>query len=172
MRALTINQPYAHLIVTPQSELKDGAFQKRVENRIWQKKILGDIVIHAGLSLRWFGFDDYPCPDGRLTVGMFPEMSFGAIVGVAQIIACVSIEDIRAGNIDESLKWLQTHPHVSGPYCYVLGKVWRVKEPIACKGAQGIWNLSDETRRETAKVELIEVPFNPEDSQNVKPIAT
>jgi hypothetical protein len=172
MRALTINQPYAHLIVTPQSELKDGAFQKRVENRIWERNVFGEVAIHAGLSLRWFGFDDYPCPDGKLTVDMFPEMSFGAVVGIADIIARVSKDDISAGNLHESLMWLQTHPHVSGPFCYVLGKVWRLKEPIACKGAQGIWCLRDETRKALDKAELIDVPFNPEASQYVKPIAT
>jgi hypothetical protein len=172
MRALTINQPYAHLIVTQQSELKDGAFQKRVENRIWQRNVFGEIAIHAGLSLRWFDGDDYPCSDGKLTVDMFPEMSFGAVVGIAEFIACISKEDIRAGNMHESLKWLQTHPHVSGPFCYVLGRVRRLKEPVACKGAQGIWYLRGETRKAVEGAELIDIPFNPEYSQYVKPIAS
>jgi len=41
MYALTIHQPYAHLIVTPQDELPEGAVQKRVENRSWVTKHRG-----------------------------------------------------------------------------------------------------------------------------------
>ena len=41
MRALTIQQPYSHLICHHHSELPEGAIQKRVENRTRPTKIRG-----------------------------------------------------------------------------------------------------------------------------------
>lgn len=53
MKALTICQPYPHLICTPQSDLKDGDVRKRVENRTWGTSHRGPLLIHAGRSKAW-----------------------------------------------------------------------------------------------------------------------
>lgn len=159
MRALTIQQPYPHLIVTPQSELPPGAFQKRVENRVWECKIRETIAIHAGLSMRWFAFDDYPCSDGKLKQEMFPEMSFGAFVGLATISACFHEEDFLDDKLPADMQWLKTHAHVSGPYCFVFSEVWRLKTPIPCTGKLGLWTVPDEIECQFETDNLIPVPF-------------
>lgn len=37
--------------------------------------------------------------------------------------------------------WLETHQHVEGRFCLVFENIRRFKQPIPCKGLQGIWNL-------------------------------
>ena len=37
--------------------------------------------------------------------------------------------------------WLESHQHVEGPHCLVFENIRRFREPISCKGAQGLWNL-------------------------------
>lgn len=80
MRALTICQPYAHLIVTQQAELPIGAVPKRVENRTWETRYRGLLLIHAGKSMKFLHGDDRT---------KYPEMKFGAIIGIAHLIDCV-----------------------------------------------------------------------------------
>ncbi len=144
MRALTIHNPYAHLIVTPQAELPSGAHRKLVENRTWNTKIRGELAIHAGLSMQWIDRGDWPCnrPDGSVgKASDYPELAFGAIVGVAEIIGVYSIEDIRSGYIPTRLMWLQSHKHAEGPYCFVLGAIQRLSHFVPCTGKQGFWNV-------------------------------
>lgn len=159
MRALTIQNPYPHLIVTPQIELPPGAKQKRVENRVWECKRRETIAIHAGLSMKWFQFNDYPCPDGKLKPAMFPEMAFGAIVGMATISDCVHIDSVIEGDLPEHLNWLESHEHASGPFCIVLSHVWRLDTPVPCTGKLGLWTLSEEVDRLVCDTKLIPVPF-------------
>jgi hypothetical protein len=51
MKALTICQPYAHLIVRG---------EKRVENRTWPTRYTGPLAIHAGKSRQWLSPGDVP----------------------------------------------------------------------------------------------------------------
>ena len=52
MKAITICQPYAELILLG---------QKRVENRVWKPDYFGPLLIHAGKSRTWL--DSYePLP--------------------------------------------------------------------------------------------------------------
>lgn len=149
MRALTIHQPYAYLIVTPQAELPDGAYNKRVENRTWHTNVRGELAIHAGMSLKWLDHEDWPAvPDDlikKLKFSDFPEFAFGAIVGLAEIIDCYSIEQIRRGDLSDRMMWLQSHRHVSGPYCFVLDNIRRLSVPVPCVGKQGFWTVDSDT---------------------------
>jgi hypothetical protein len=70
MKALTIRQPWASLIV---AGLKD------VENRSWPASYRGPLVIHAGLGM---DAADVPLPDGL-------EMPRGVILGTAEVVDCV-----------------------------------------------------------------------------------
>jgi hypothetical protein len=147
MMALTVHQPYAHLVVTPQDELPDGAYQKRVENRTWKTNVRGQIAIHAGVSMKWFDGGDWPGvrkghPQEQY---FFPEMAFGAVVGVAHIVECFHINDIECGFIPDDRKWLQTHIHCNGPYCFVLDNVRRLPKPVPAVGKQGFWSLDEIT---------------------------
>lgn len=127
MKALTICQPYAHLIVTPQNELGAIAIQKRVENRTWNTYLREWIAIHAGKGTKFLSPGDRE---------LFPKMAFGAFVGVAFLKDCVEVPvGIRR------YPWMRTHPHVEGPFCFILEGVFRLPEPIPCAGAQGFWDV-------------------------------
>lgn len=144
MKALTICQPYAHLIVTPQEGLPAGYTHKRVENRQWKTDYRGPLLIHAGKSRSWLGDSD----EQRL-----PGMAFGCLVGIVDMIACVHSFDVVANDLlflrnpDEKsihdLTWLKTHPHTEGPWCWVLDHARRFHEPIEYRGQQGLFDVPD-----------------------------
>jgi hypothetical protein len=151
MRALTIHPPYSHLLVTPQAELPNGAYRKLVENRTWNTKIRGELAIHAGMSMQWMKHGDWPCslPQGsKAKPEDYPEITFGAIVGVADLISVYSIDDIRKGTIPTSMLWLQSHKHAEGPYCFVLAFIKRLSEPVKCPGKQGFWTVSKDIEQD------------------------
>jgi hypothetical protein len=90
MKAVSIRQPYASLICS-------GI--KNIENRTWNTKYRGDILIHAcGKSLskektfsvlnqqQWEHVNDYFCTDE-----FNPDrLEYGAIIGSVKIIDCVN----------------------------------------------------------------------------------
>ncbi|HUX15871.1 MAG TPA: hypothetical protein VMW52_05325 [Phycisphaerae bacterium] len=126
MKILTVCQPHAHRIA-------DGV--KPIENRPWYTFYRGPLAIHAGLSRGW------------LTIGdelAYPDMAFGAIVAVANLIHCLPINIVRRGRPPDDLAWVRTHPDATGPYCWVLSDVFRLPEPIPWRGRQGLQNVPDD----------------------------
>lgn len=139
MKALTICQPFAHLIVTPAAELPPKEVPKRIENRRWRTDYKGLLLIHAGLSTEWLG--DWDSAN-------FPTVR-GAILGVCELLDCVLIE--MAGrdrviqyHVAQRWPWLATHPHAEGPWGFVLGNVRRFREPIPQRGAQGLFDVAED----------------------------
>jgi hypothetical protein len=134
MKCLTICQPYAHLIVTPQAELPRFIFQKRVENRTWSTRYRGLLLIHAGLSKRWL--NSFP--------HHFEALIYGAIVGVVALVDCVevnSLGDPRRAEDAQRYPWLETHQHTEGPCAWVLNDARRFQRPIPYRGAQGLFDV-------------------------------
>lgn len=130
MKALTICNPYPNLILPPRLE-------KRVENRTWPTPYRGPLLIHAGKSLKWLasGEVEYFAMAGD-------PLIFGAILGVCNLVDCLHIKKIRAGEYDEKYPWLRHHPHAHGDWCWILTDAQRLKEPIhPYKGAQGLFNV-------------------------------
>lgn len=147
MKALTIHQPYAHLIVTPADDLPDYAVPKRVENRTWETTYRGDMLIHAGKSLKSINHVDWPDSYGmppRLTHGDFPEFVFGAFVGVAELVDIVRYHPDKRPDDYRPYKWIARHFHARGPFCWVLGSVRRFSEPVPYKGRQGLFEVPAE----------------------------
>jgi len=133
IRALTICQPFAELIVADANTLPPGESPKRVENRVWPAAFRGDILIHAGKSTAWFDRQEwdreqYPVP-------------MGAIVGIATLADCIYIDRIRRCEraVVERFPWITTHEHAEGPYCFVLEHVRRFVNPIPYRGALGFF---------------------------------
>jgi len=136
VKALTICQPYAELIARG---------LKLVENRTWPTSYRGQLLIHAGKSTKWLRLDCSKKFDAEYGIPL-DEMSFGAIVATAVLSACIPVERIiesRSGNgrLPPSWRFLETHEHVEGPYCFVLEDVNRI-EPIPYRGAQGFFEVS------------------------------
>jgi hypothetical protein len=117
MKALTIKQPWAHLIITG---------QKDIENRTWTTSYRGPVLIHAGKALDEIAYDvmrseeDVDLPHDRY-------LDRGGFVGVAWLADCVTRSDSD---------WFE------GPYGFVLTGVRRCQF-YPCKGALGLWNVPE-----------------------------
>lgn len=120
MKAITICQPYAELILLG---------EKRVENRTWPTSHRGWIGIHAGKSKAWLK-----------TYSPLPGLiDFGALVGYAKLAECLSIRALQ--RVPRTLN--KFSPHAIGPYCWILKDVRRFVNPIAFRGSQGLFEIDD-----------------------------
>lgn len=144
MKALTICQPYAELILLPESDTR----RKRVENRTWATNYRGPFYIHAGKSREWLDEENGSHPS-RINYGItISSMSFGAIVGVARLADCVRVDYTVGGEKRCSPKmaakypWLQEHEHTEGPWCWILEDVTAIG-PWPWRGAQGLWEVDE-----------------------------
>jgi predicted transcriptional regulator len=123
MKALTIKQPWAQLII-------EG--YKKYEFRSWKTKYRGKILIHAGMSLERdmaLRFKDY-------------NMSYtmGAIIGEATLEDCILVdkkfnEELR--KIDPIVYGRSNHVET---YAWKLSNVVKYDKPIEIKGQLGLWN--------------------------------
>ncbi len=134
MKALSICQPYPELILTG---------RKLVENRTWRSNYRGELLIHAGLSrehLRLARGPESETRDTRYDIRL-ADMTFGAIVGRVQLVACLHIDDIKRGAHDARFPWIRDHEHATGPWCWVLEQAQRLPKPVPCRGLLGIFEL-------------------------------
>jgi hypothetical protein len=121
MKALSIRQPYAWLIVNG---------HKDIENRDWVTNFRGRVLIHAGLTYPKRNYrddaEDYPAQYG----GTYParESMIGGIVGVATITGCVTVS---------SSGWFL------GPYGFTLTDA-KPLPFVPCKGKLGFFNVPAE----------------------------
>jgi hypothetical protein len=132
MKALTVCQPFASLFAMG---------LKRVENRRWATDCRGPILIHAGKSPAWM--DSWHADGGRPDIVLPDPLPFGAIVARAHLIDCCTIGRIEDLSYAHPLAWLKRHPHAVGPWCWILGQVQRLADPIPYRGAQGIFDVPD-----------------------------
>ncbi len=131
MKTLTICQPYAELILLG---------EKRVENRTWSTRYRGPLLIHAGKSRAWLSL---PGQALVTAAGGNPDrLDFGAVVGRCVLRSIVSLTAIRRGSgLAPDYRWLSTHEHCEGPYCWVLDEVQRLERPVPWRGKGGLWDL-------------------------------
>lgn len=134
MKAITIIQPWASLIISG---------QKRVENRTWATEYRGPLLIHAGQNydqagyefLRGLGIDALGPQDA-------PR---GVILGRVDLVDIVAkrsrgtCQQLLGGEFDEHL--LQGDPLASGPICWVLRNPQPLPVPIPASGKLGIWEF-------------------------------
>lgn len=144
LRALTLWRPWPYAIFY-------GG--KRIENRPWKPwaSVIGRyIALHAGMK-----YDN----DGA--VWMLKEKLYvppspsacpagGFIVGVARVTGYVHVDEGDLYITADAFKefWDQEaldSPWFFGPYGWTLDNIRRFTEPVACKGAQGLWPVMGET---------------------------
>lgn len=109
MKALTIRQPWAHLIIHG---------DKRIENRSKRTAYRGPLWIHAGL--RYDHADLYAKVHGRVLDES--KMTFGAIIGMVIVVDCVKYAQTR------DKRW------AVGPWCWILENPRALRTPIRCRG--------------------------------------
>jgi ASCH domain len=178
LRALTIDEPYASLIV--------GGI-KTAENRGWKWHrtfpLPMTLAIHA--SCRDDGMDEFDeiCQDDEDIYDAFDHPNYqpctpgldyfygGCIVGLVDVIGCVEVgdrdeDDVFSdmcdlyGNDEDATKaWDWTN----GPYAFLLRNARRFKTPIVCPGSQMIWRLPPSIQKQCFdhSKDLIELPSMP-----------
>lgn len=170
MKALTIQQPWAHLIATG---------DKLYETRSWKTNYRGPIAIHAGKQVDTdVGY--LTCPlatlDWLTACGITPEILHeklprGAVIATAELVNIWKIvyhpgTDVdKAKHIPLGAESLSTDRHAPdfndyfvpteketafgnwkpGFYAWELQNVKILPEPIPAKGQQGLWNWEEVT---------------------------
>lgn len=120
MRALSIAQPWAECIVSK---------GKNIENRSWNTKFRGFLLIHASGSKDKVRFQ-YCYEDYGLKFD--PEnLAFGSIVGIAELSGVVTKKQLTS----KTRKWFY------GEYGFVLTNIIKLKNPVAVNGALSFWKL-------------------------------
>ena len=137
MRALTIWQPWAHLVANG---------DKLIENRPWEPPawIVGKpFAIHAGKhwdkkSLDFIN-DIHGIPPGRSICVS------GAVIGIATTNMAVASAEEAERRVPGHGKWFV------GPFGWVLRDVRLLETPVPCKGYQKLWNLTAEQDAEVVR---------------------
>lgn len=131
MRALTLYRPWAFAIVHG---------PKRIENRDWAPPpgVMGKfIAIHAGNT---FDRDGEAFVVDQMKLPQLPsEANDKGIVGVARVVGVVDDDDDAAlKGREEQSEWY------FGPKGWVLDDCFPLPQPIAIKGALGLWTVPGE----------------------------
>lgn len=132
MRAITIKQPWATLI------MRCG---KDIENREWPTRQRGIVAVHTSARIQRADIEDA----AALMRGFIPKFSerifveealreparypIGCIVGTVEIIDCVTQSD---------------SPWFCGAYGFVLAHPVQFAAPIPCRGALGFWEVKQD----------------------------
>jgi len=123
MKAITIRQPWAQLIV-------DG--RKDIENRDWRTKYRGPILIHASVSSHmdtdeWVRCRAFMQARRLGDVPLIAPGSRGAAIGICTLVDCVVTSD---------------SPWFIGDYGLVLADPIKFEQPIRMRGALSIWETN------------------------------
>lgn len=125
MRALSVRQPWAWLIVNG---------HKDIENRVWPTRYTGPLLIHASMAMTRAEYSDgfdMLAGDPRLSHIELPAASVlerGGLVGIAHC----------NGSVDHSAS-----PWFFGPYGFVLSE-HRAFPLIPFKGQLGFFDVPDD----------------------------
>jgi ASCH domain len=156
MKALSVKQPWASLFF----------HGKNIENRTWQTKYRGDILIHASAkiagkmsdllnddqikSLGLSRYNDQLLPAGDANnfwpIGIMIEaFTLSAIIGKVTIVDCViNHPSIWAEKSNPSIDWTDGSSYIHGEkpiYNWVLENPILFDEPILnVKGGLSLWN--------------------------------
>lgn len=141
MKAITIKQPWAWLIV---EGIKD------IENRTWPTKFRGRVLIHAGAkadisnSLYVLNEVQYNEVIKRLSGNCFPKYYNSAIIGSIEIVDCVlnhtSVWAQHEANVRRKIDG--EYKLVEVPvYNWVLANPIKFSQPIPAKGSLSFWNF-------------------------------
>lgn len=129
MKALTIKQPYASLIVNG---------YKEYEFRTWKTNYRGKLLIHAGLTLE-------PLLLNKIESYNI-EYTKGAIIGEVELTDCILVDE----TLDKKLRKLNpniyANDHVN-MYAWKLENIKKYDKPIYIKGKLGLWNYEEGEQR-------------------------
>lgn len=168
MKALTVRQPWASLI---------AGGTKTIETRSWPTSYRGPLAIHAGKAVA-HPSDRIWERSGRgvrlsLAVIAVAELTDVLVIAHVGTTLSASLLDRRHGFlVDQGVHglriaqpatgdhgWVLTdvsaqrdlghYPHES--YAWLLGNVRRLRRPVRCNGALGLWDLPSDIEQEVAR---------------------
>ena len=119
MRALSIRQPWAWLVVNG---------YKHIENRTWRTGFRGRIYVHAGQRIV---SDDYPEQREYVSqagIAIPVDLARGAIIGEVTITGCLSASD---------------SPWFCGPWGFTLEDPVSYEAPIPYRGQLGFFPVDE-----------------------------
>ncbi|WP_257765335.1 ASCH domain-containing protein [Burkholderia glumae] len=140
MKALSIRQPWAWLIVRPditdltaREAARRAGLIKDIENRTWPTRYRGPLLIHAGKSMTRDEYEDVEWFLDTTPIELPPaaQLERGGIIGVAKLVDCVAP---RA----------RTSPwHMEGQHGFLLHDA-RPVPFLPYKGQLGIFEVPDD----------------------------
>lgn len=125
MKTITIDPVWAWAI-------REGL--KTVENRTWKTRHRGELAIHAGQGTPQREREARAQFDA-LGINVPQDLPRGAVVALATISDCLSIEELK--RINPSLAF---SPFCTGPICWLLNNILPLQTPIPGPGKQGLWD--------------------------------
>lgn len=130
MRALTLVQPWLHLITD---------HGKRCENRVYGTPYRGLLALHASVRV-----DKQLSQVARENGWPIPmTLPTGAVVAVAELVDVHQADD----PVCRCDAWAETGPRV---HHWVLTNIRALPEPITCPGARRLWTPTDIVQRQIA----------------------
>jgi len=123
MKALTIKQPWATLIIQG---------DKRFEFRSWQTKYRGDLLIHAGK-----GIDKEAMK--RLAKYLPKELQYGKILGKVKLVDCIKMSPEFKELLLKENSDIYTKSSFKESYGWQVSNVEVFENPIDVKGHLSLW---------------------------------
>ena len=121
MKALTIKEPWASLIING---------YKEYEFRSWKTNYRGKILIHAGMSNENISkFDIYNL-----------EYSKGEIIGEAELVDCILVSEEFNNELLKKNSLVYGKTNHTSTYAWKLENIKKYDKKIPCKGKLGLWN--------------------------------
>lgn len=145
MKALTIKQPWASLIVLG---------EKKIETRSWKTSYRGPILIHAGKNIEKGMFEFYFIQDvfKKHQIKGDNELPVGSIIAKANLVGCLKMVKTTINDVCFTEKVelengeIVTCPELYfgdyevGRYAWILEDIEPI-EPISAKGQLSLWNF-------------------------------
>ena len=131
MKAITLTQPWATLMAI-------GA--KTLETRGWATKYRGPIAIHAAKAWDSSDCEHEPFRSVLMAAGYDRDEKIprGAILAIAELVNC--IPTTYASFVNRPPHEEEFGNYGPGRYAFDMRNVFRLVEPIPCRGALSLWD--------------------------------
>lgn len=136
MKALSLTQPWATLVAIG---------TKRYETRSWNTLYRGQVAIHASKGFPNACKDLLTVPEFVMSLGVAPQLPLGSIIALVSIKSTTPTHSIAHKLDDIELSYGDYSPN---RFAWELDGVIKLKNPIPCKGALGLWNVPEEIASE------------------------
>jgi activating signal cointegrator 1 len=123
VRALSVRQPWAELIMSG---------QKRYELRTWRTSVRGRIWIHAARTVEW--------PYVHMAGLSRASFTTGAFIGSVEIVDCVPFTTPIAEGLRRDGTFFGDPRDVAG-FAWMLAAPERLTRPIPYRGSLGIFRV-------------------------------